>query len=102
MKKILLLVSILFLVTNLFGQARIGFTKEQILEEFSEFNFISGVTDDGVKYIYTEYYLRGSLLYYFDSINICFLFIFYPKTTGVINFILENLKEEFVIVSEKN
>ena len=100
MKKVLLFVTILTLTSTLFCQARIGYTREQIMNEFYYWSFDSGISNDGSSKISTTSYDRGYLIYYFDSYGYCNFCVLAPNTTGDLNYFVQKYNKECVIISE--
>lgn len=100
MKKVLLFVTILTLTSTLFCQARIGYTREQIMNEFYNYTFDFKQLNDSTSCISTTSYDRGHLIYYFNSYGYCYSCALFPNTTGDLNFLVENYNKEYVIISE--
>jgi hypothetical protein len=100
MKKYLFIILISFIFSkNVFSQARLGYTEQQIENIFSEKNFHTGYADDGTKYIYTEFNLCIAA-YYFNSYGISDMVILIPKTQGNLNALVERYNSQYVIISQ--
>jgi hypothetical protein len=100
MKKVLLLtISLIFSLTT-FSQARLGYTEKSIREEFPNYTFTTGYTDDGLKYISTEDFDEATVLYYFTNENKCYGCIIIPYNTGKLNYYVEQYNKKYVIISE--
>jgi len=99
MKKLLLL-CVFGLITNfMFSQARIGYSEKQIKDEFYDCKFEIKYSDYGQKYITTNDFYRCFVFYYFDENNICSSCLIVPKTSGDLNFYVEEYNKECVIIS---
>lgn len=100
MKKILPLSFTLFILSTLQAQSRSGYTANEIINEFSNQTLYNGVTNDGIPYIYFETY-DYLMVYYFNENRQCFMCLQVVKNISYLNFKVEKLNKECVIVSDK-
>ncbi len=102
MKALFTCVVFVFLQSFSWGQARLGSSAKDILEEFNESSYEreSGYTDDLTYYI-TIKTSRASVVYFFDSDNYCDRCIIIPEDQGALNFYVEQYNKQYVILSSK-
>lgn len=101
MKKIFLIITLLFAVISGFSQVRIGYSAEEIKEEFTG-------TEEGIDVRYTDdgkiYYVRDfpsvKFIYLFNEDKICHTCVVVPLTEGALNTLVENYNKNFVIISD--
>ena len=100
MKKFIL--SALFVVFSLtvFSQSRLGYTPQDILNEFppSVFNTVTSYDSDGDYYIQIKFD-RCFARYYFNAYQKCWLTLITPHTQGDLNWFVENYNKKYVILS---
>ena len=100
MKKLLLLVLLLFSITTIYSQARMGYTLENIKNEFNgpEENFEINFTNEGLKFasITTP---ETYVFYYFNESDICISSIILPRNVKVLNNIVRKYNNEYIIIS---
>ena len=96
------LLSILFVIASIivFGQARLGSSAAEINSEFEEsiYNQENGYDDDGDLFISIDTE-RASVIYYFNSEEICYLTLIAPDDQGAINYYVELYNEQYVVES---
>jgi hypothetical protein len=98
MKKLILILAILIsFVSN--SQSRIGFTYNEIKNEFSEqYTFTTGYRDELGKFL--EIQIPGGLVtYYFTENNVCYFVTLLPETKGDLHFFIEEYNKKYVILS---
>lgn len=100
MRKALLTLSLAAVSIIGFGQARLGFSKQEIRTEFiaPRYNLQSGYTDDGTYFISIEVE-RASVIYLFNSEGYCTATGIIPDNQGALNFFVEMYNDRYVIIS---
>lgn len=96
MKKLFLL--LLFSPLLSMAQSRIGYSEQQIREEFSEYNFETRFQDSGRKFIVTQNKL-GVMYYYFNEDGICDE-CYLMANKDKLHAIIEKYNREMTIVSD--
>jgi len=99
MKKIAIILCVFFAFTAK-GQAHLGSPESEIKNLHSENSWKSGTTNDGTKYIYTDFNY-GTFYYYFDSeTKLSKLCIQYPFNVVRLNGQVEAYNKKYVITSD--
>ena len=100
MKKILLIIALIFTTIVAFSQARLGSSATEIKSEFSgsHYKLIGDYTNDKTYYIgiTTE---RATVLYYFNSDMICNRTLIVPNNQGALNYYVELYNKHYVIIN---
>jgi len=94
---------LILLSTTLIGQSqgiRLGSTETQIKSEFYTWTFNSNHTTDGIYYIYSNNYVRGTITYYFNANNVVNVCKVYPYTQGDLNYFAEEYTKHYVVISD--
>lgn len=100
MKKILFTLALLFIFQYSFSQARIGYTKQQIKNEFLYKKKVEEkVANDGTPYLSIEDKF-GSDFYYLDDYNICVKYVFVAKNNDIVNQMIKALNEDYIKISD--
>ncbi len=100
MKKAVLFFTLSFLSFLSFGQGRIGFTAEEIMADFPDYKFVHGVTDNGIKFIFSDDFKRGEVVYFFDEQGKSFLTMIVPRTTMDLNALVQLYNYKYVQISD--
>lgn len=82
------------------AQARIGWTEQEIKNEFSDNTFTSGFANNEVYYIQTRF-IHSDIIYYFNDDNLCYGVVIFPITELDINYYVQNYNSKYVIISDK-
>ena len=83
-----------------FSQARLGSSAIEIREEFSDttYHLEEGVTDSGSPFISVELD-RSTAMYILNDEEICTLTLIIPEDPGVLNGMVEEYNNRYVIIS---
>jgi len=83
---------------NVNAQARLNYTESAIRNDFPNQTFEVGRTTSGVKYIST-FFDTTLVAYYFDENGYSYLVQIVPANVGVLNGLVENYNNTYVIIS---
>lgn len=95
----LFLVSLFFSLFEVNAQARLGYTKDAITEEFSDLEQEEGYTDEGKPYL-DVLFSHGQFAYYFNEDGICDFCILIPKNDQLLHKTITLNNEDYVVVSD--
>lgn len=103
----IILVSILFffiLISDsslLYSQALIGYNYDEVIDKCldQKLTFTEGQTDSFGKFIQIDQSI-SKVVYVFNSNNLCYITIIYPKSQLDLKNYVENYNEEYVVVSD--
>ena len=99
MKKLILILTILIsFISN--SQSRIGFSYNEIRDEFSEhYTYTTGYRDNLGKFL--EFEIPGAVTtYYFNEDNVCNLVTLLPNSKGDLHYFIEEYNKKYVVVSK--
>jgi hypothetical protein len=101
MKNLILILSLLLAPLFASSQSRIGYTEQQIRQDFSTETFKQAYTEERVKYIYFD---DGRILsmYFFNEDGICVICSATPLNEGTLNYLVETYNKQYVIIDDKN
>jgi hypothetical protein len=101
MKNLILILFLLLAPLFASSQSRIGYTEQQIRQDFSKETFKQAYTEERVKYIYFD---DGRILsmYFFNEDGICAICSATPLNEGTLNYLVETYNKQYVIIDDKN
>jgi hypothetical protein len=83
------------------AQARIGYSPQEIREEFKDrFTVESGKTDNGIRYVTVEHtdFLAA---HYMDDNNTCVMSVIIPRDNAKLHGLIEHYNSRHVIINQK-
>lgn len=99
-RNLLTLILIMFYLSYSYGQARIGYSAQEIKSEYweSEYNTTSGYNEDGIYYVSLETE-KAFVIHFFNTDKISVMSLISPNNQGALNFYVELYNNRYVIVS---
>jgi len=104
MKKLIMIVILIMTIcVNVSSQIRLGYTKADLIEEFSEPSIIESATSDGEYTIFTVEDDRKYVSYFISNHSgITELTMIVPKVSGELHRLIERYNSNYVIISDKH